>query len=181
MTTENFNQSGKVHLTEKGYGSTLKGKVSIVCGINGEVLPLRLLTLPDGKIGGVCTLIPSESWDERKVKSFMPKAAWLIAMDRNQNIGTITLEKYEGIQLVKKLRTAFVWNGKDLTFMESDGMDGSEEAIKLLNESLWDAVSKAFQRSFDAQPDHLFYGRIAMDASMLTMQFHRDKLKAATK
>jgi len=178
MTNDNIPSNGKVHLTEKGYGSSLKGKVSIVCGAEGEAIALRLLTLPDGKTGGVATMLPSESWDKNRVKSFMPKSAWLLAMNRNQNIGTISLKLYEGVELVKDFETAFSFNGKDLSFLESDGMNGSQEAVSLLNGILWNAISRAFQRSFDPEPNHLFYGKVAMDSPMMTMQFHRDKVKA---
>lgn len=165
----------KVHLTEKGFGNPLKGAASIVCGDNGEPLTLRLLVLPDGAIGGVVTLLPNEQWEAEKVKSFMPKSAFYLALKRNGTLGTVNVKHYNGIEIDTEVEVAFIYDQEQIKFVCSDGMKGSEEAKELLNERLWNPLIKALQRSYDLKSDKLYYGNIASDASVMKMTFHKDK------
>lgn len=165
----------KVHLNEKGFGNQLKGAASIVCGDNGEPLTLRLLVLPDGAIGGVATLLPNDQWEAGKVKSFMPKSAYYLALKRNGTLGTVNVKHYDGIIMDMEAEVAFIYDNEQIKFVSSDGMKGSDEAKELLNEKLWNPMIKALQRSYDLKSDKLYYGGIAQDATVMKMHFHKDK------
>ena len=167
----------KVHLTEKGFGNEGRGAASIVASELGTSLPLRLVILPDKGIGGVCTLIPKGSWDKQRVKSFMPESAWSITLKRNKNLGNIILKHYTGVELDKSFETAFVHdNDNEFRFISSEGMVGSEEAKILLSGILWEAVRAALLRSYDSRPDRIYFGSVALDGTLMTMVYHRDKI-----
>lgn len=168
----------KVHLTEKGYGSKLRGSASIIAGENGQPMNLRLLVLPDGSIGGCSTLLPAEAWAKEKVKSFMPESAWYLRLERNQNIGTVCIQHFTGIVKDKEIRTAFIYDKQMVKFIASDGMEGADEAKELLNGILSDAVDQALFRSYAPKPDRLYFGSVALDSSCMTLVRHKDKLAA---
>ena len=168
----------KVHLTEKGYGSKLRGSASIIADESGQPMNLRLLVLPDGGIGGCATLLPAEAWAKEKVKSFMPESAWYLRLERNQNIGTVTVMHYIGIVQDKLLQTAFIYEKESVRFIASEAMEGAEEAKQLLNGILADAVDCALFRSYAPKPDKLYFGSVALDSSCMTLVRHKDKLAA---
>lgn len=159
--------SKNVFLTERGYGSQRSGNATIICGSEGQMLNLRLLTLPNKSIGGELIIVPlSERKDGSKSYINSQELVYEISLNRKGSGGTFRIREIDAYTMsVKIMESGFIIQNSDgnVRFVDSDGMPSSETANQLVQGKLWDAFSAAFKRSTTEKPNGLFYGKIAAD------------------
>jgi hypothetical protein len=159
--------SRNVFLTERGYGSQRSGNATVICGSEGQMLNLRLLTLPNKSIGGELVIVPlSERKDGSKSYINSQELVYEISLNRKGSGGTFRIREIDANSMsVKIMESGFIIQNSDgnVRFVDSDGMPSSETANELIQGKLWNAFSAAFKRSTLEKPNGLSYGKIAPD------------------
>lgn len=152
----------KMLLTEKGFAtqSADKGAATVIAGPNGEALPMQLLILPNGAVGGRIVVVPlSERRQGSKDFINEQESLFEIAVNRNQNLINLTINEIDANDLsVKIYETAVLLQSEKATFIESEGMNNSACAKELATSILTDAVNKAMDRSYDPMPERIYFG-----------------------
>lgn len=152
-----------VKLQEKGFGGPKFGTACIVCGMEGEVLSMRLNTLPNGAIGGDILLI-QDSHLQGSRKSYMHKSARHIFVNRyNKDLATVKILTYEDDGMMHQMECGASIGAEIVSFFSSDGMENSEEAKELLKSVLFIPFIAALNRSNNAAPDKMYHGKLAED------------------
>lgn len=175
--------SKNVFLTERGFGNSRSGNATIICGANGQMLNLRLLTLPNKSIGGELVIVPLEERKEGS-KSYInsQEMVYEISLNRKGSGGTFRIREIDAQNMsVKIMESGFIIQTSDskVRFVNSDGMPSSQVANELAGGLLWDAFYAAYKRSETEKPDGLFYGRMAPDGEhQERVWFNKNKVLA---
>ena len=159
--------SKNVFLTERGFGNSRSGKTTVISGAKGQMLNLRLLTLPNKSIGGELVIVPLEERKEGS-KSYINAEALVyeISLNRKGSGGTFRIREIDARNMsVRIMESGFIIQASDgkVRFVNSDGMPSSETANELASGLLWDAFLAAYKRSEMEKPNGLSFGRMAPD------------------
>lgn len=181
--------SKNLFLSERGFGSLARGQATVICGGEGQPLPMRLITLPDGNIGGELIVV-----SERDVhaRSYITTELVLYELQviLNQSLGTVRIRQIfpsnkplgfgedpeERIKIFI-YETAFIREDEGLRLVHSEGMQGMEEADLMINGVLNKAFVAALERATTKKPDRLFYGIIAVDGTHQKRKWYTKKDK----
>lgn len=159
--------SRNIFLTERGFGNPKKGSATIICGKQGQPLPMRLLTLPNNNIGGEVIIVPNRNSSARSYIT-TEEIVYEIQLNQDGSLGTIRIREFAIINneiIVDICETAFVVDNKGMKLVHSEGMENSQKADDLLNGVLGNAFVAALKRASIAKPGELFFGIIAKDGS----------------
>lgn len=170
--------SVKITLSEKGFGSLKKGAATVLTDRSGEPLNLRLVTLPNGHIGGQAIIVPLAQIRD-KAKSFIntSEEVFEVKFSHQQSVGTITIRHFDCTELIHDTYEAgIVLSNSSCRIMSSHGMKHSERAEELLQGILSNAWQAALNRAFDPNPDKIYYGKLAVDGGFTQLQYF-DKSK----
>ena len=165
--------SAKITLSEKGFGTGKKGSSTILTNKFGEPLNLKLVTLPNGIIGGQIIIVPISQVRE-KHKSFIntSEEVYEVRFNHQQNVGTITIRHFNCSDLTHDAYEAgIVLSDNSCRIMSSHGMNNSEKAEGLLQGILSNAWQAALNRAFDPNPDHMYYGKLAVDGGFTKLEY----------
>lgn len=158
-----------VSLEEKGKAVGSNGHATVVCDENGKPIPMQVTILQDGTLGGKVILIPSSKVVGR-LKSYMPQSnLYAIRVKRNGPLGNVEVGEYNTANpTTPVIRTTgfIVATDGRISFCGDVEMTNPQEANTLLSGILSEAFAQAIERSYEENPQRLFYGRIAKDATV---------------
>lgn len=165
--------SEKITLSEKGFGTPERGASTVLADKNGEPLTLRLVTLPDGNIGGQCVIVPLPSLRPGAKSYFnVSEEVFELKFDHKQGVGMITIRHFDCNEFIFDTYESLVCiQDNECKLVGSSGMKNSERAKSLLEGILFNAYTALIDRAFNKTPGKLFYGKPALDGGFLKLSY----------
>lgn len=168
-----LHKAGGKKLSERGFGSENCGIATVLTLSDGSPVTMQPLVLLNKQFGGQLILVPKNNNVNPKKKSYAYTSGTIYELYVNRygkDHGAVKITEYlinESEIVVKDYNCGFLLQGEEVSFITACELEiNGEEARRLLHNILFDAFAAAVQRSRDLSPQKMYYGRIAMDASL---------------